>query len=52
MEKNEPYTFFYLTKGIISQIAVLLQQNSIIDETNTVLFSFLLCLHLYAGTDV
>lgn len=25
--KNEPYTFFYLTKGIISQIAVLLQQN-------------------------
>ena len=26
-QKNEPYTFFYLTKGIISQIAVLLQQN-------------------------
>lgn len=25
-KKNEPYTF-YLTKGIISQIAVLLQQN-------------------------
>ena len=24
-KKNEPY--FYLTKGIISQIAVLLQQN-------------------------
>lgn len=23
----QPYTFFYLTKGIISQIAVLLQQN-------------------------
>jgi hypothetical protein len=26
-KKKEPYTFFYLTKGIISQIAVLLQQN-------------------------
>ena len=26
-KKNETYTFFYLTKGIISQIAVLLQQN-------------------------
>ena len=26
-KKTAPYTFFYLTKGIISQIAVLLQQN-------------------------